>query len=140
MFLATCIKSGAILQPQAFFQRQNPPNNRSKSVGQGRCFEPLFLLPEAGSRPSDKIFNQKKNWTYFQAKDFKGKISRRPGDLSDSSIVTKQSEIRHQKDYPPLSEVLRSPPSYIVLRNSLIFTIFSGAAPPNTPITSSYSN
>ena len=53
VFLATCIKSGSFLQPQAFFQRQNPPKNQSKSVGQGCCFEPLFRLPGAGSRPSD---------------------------------------------------------------------------------------
>ena len=95
VFLATCIKSGAILQPRAFFQRQNPPKNQSKSVGQGCCFEPLFRLPGAGSRPSDKICHyssRTKIKTHFQATYFKEISPRRPADLSDSSIaVNKRS-------------------------------------------------
>ena len=55
-FLRTHNNAGSILDPQALHPKAKPLENQSKSVGQGRWFEPLLQLPRRLSPSSDNIF------------------------------------------------------------------------------------
>ena len=100
-FLRTHNNTGSILVPQALHPKAKPLEKRSKSVGQGRSFQPLFQLPEGISPSSDDIFDQDLFLSCFSSQTLN------VYQLYKSGEALTEEHCREQDITPPLIRILR---------------------------------